>query len=195
MIFLVNEFYRPVEHKSSFAPTPAVRDEHIRDARRLVGAELAAVRYFDLSGPAEPEASWPGFDVVDYGVELETRGRRLISVTWDTPGWTVGIGIREASMRGTGVSVDADVAVSDVSHLTRWSRLVGARISDVTPRYANWHDPADRASGFWCPRVSVAFGGHTVEFLLAEARPGGVLGPSGDTVAVLFDPAELPPGF
>jgi hypothetical protein len=184
----VSEFYRPVEQESSFAPTAEARDERIRKARGLVGAELAAVRYFDLvyPEPPEPEARWPGFDVVDYGVELETRDGRLISVTWDTPGWHEGIGIHEAPMRGTGVSVDAGVTVSDVSHLPRWSRLVGAQLTDVTPHYAI----EDDSGGFWCPRISVAFGPHTVEFLLAEEGPGGVLGPSADTVAVLFDPPE-----
>lgn len=186
------------------------QEERVRHARMLVGLRLAAVRYFDIdyfreeiaanqAGPREitDDAEWrdpiwscPGFDSADYGIELEMLGGRVFSVTWDPPGMREGIGMREVPLRGTGVRVDADVAVGDVSQRSEWRRFIGAEVTDVGLHYLPWEN--GHLSGFWCPRISLLFGIAHVQLLLGEGGPEGQLRPSADNVAVLFDPVELP---
>lgn len=136
--------------------------------------------------------SWRGigFHWADYGVEFETATGRVFSVTWDSPGFTEGIGVREMPMIGSAVVEDADVAVWDVSHQPEWQPLLGADISDVTPHYAPWHD--GHAWGFWCARITVTFGSAGVELLLGEADAADALKPAADSIAVAFAPSELP---
>jgi hypothetical protein len=49
-----------------------------------------------------PTWRYPGFDSVDFGVELETEPGSVFSVTWDPLGMYEGIGLREQPLLGTG---------------------------------------------------------------------------------------------
>src|SRR6266545_4698022 len=42
-----------------------------------------------------PTWRYPGFDSVDFGLELETESGSVFSVTWAPPGMYEGIGLRE----------------------------------------------------------------------------------------------------
>jgi hypothetical protein len=178
------------------------RREH---ARRLCGLELEAVRYINLDyarferpihdGPRaiteareweKPTWQWQSFDSVDYGVELLTDCSRVFSVAWDPPGpLQQGIGLREVPLLGTAISEDTNVAVWDVTQQSRWAAFVGTPISDVELDYEPWKQP----EGFWCRRITLRFGGARVEMILGDKGPGEELGPSADSVAVLFFPA------
>jgi hypothetical protein len=196
------------DYVGSWVGTPAERDERVRHARRLVGLRLAAVTYFDIdyrrfevaSDGDHPrvitdEADWhepvwrcPGFDAVDYGVELQMAGGRLFSVSWDPPGDREGIGLREMSASAAGLLGD-NVAIWEVGRRGAWEHLIGAEITDVVPHYLPW---TGRPAGFWCPRITIRFGATNVELLLGGEGPDGTLAPSADTVAVVFAPDELP---
>jgi hypothetical protein len=199
----------PVDRPWSWVATGQERDERVGHARRLVGLVLQAVRYVDIDyfraevaaghvGPRrvtaaaewrEPVWCCAGFDSVDYGIELQMRGGRVFSVTWDPPGMREGIGVRELPLLGTGVRADAGVAIWDVGDRGGWAGLLGADVTDVRLHYASWRG---RGGGFWCPRITIRVGGAAVELLLGQAGPDGQLHSAADNVAVLFDPARLP---
>jgi hypothetical protein len=179
--------------------------ERVTHARRLVGQRLAVVRYVDIDyrrdqvapdgeGPRhiieagewrDPTWRYPGFDSVDFGLELETESGSMFSVTWDPPSRYEGIGLREQPLLGTGVRADAAVAVWDVTRRSGWAALRGAEILDVTPHY----QPCDEHVGsYWCPRITIAFPSTTVDLLLGDAGPNQQLVPSADNIAIAFDP-------
>jgi hypothetical protein len=189
----------------SWAASPAEVESRVEHARRLIGERLAAVRYFhldcgrdevagDVRGPRQVidpvewrDRPWEAMDFhwTDYGVELATASGRVFSVTWDPPGMTEGVGLRELPMAGFGVAKDAGVAVWDVGAQPEWRRLIGAEITDVTMHYTSWDD--DRVHGYWCDRITVVVGATTVTLVLGEADADGTLKPAGDSVAILFD--------
>jgi hypothetical protein len=82
---------------------------------------------------------------------------------------------------------DADVAVWDVSHAGRWHSYMGVEITDVILHYRRW--PGE---GYWCSRITVAFGERLVQLLLGDADPEQRLVPSSDNIAVVFSPDPLP---
>lgn len=194
--------------KWSWVASLAEVKERRQHAQRLVGLQLATVRYCDidyamLDRPAGQEgprrvisaAEWqePSFryevgDSTDYGVELQTACGRVFTVSWDSPGWHEGIWLRELPLVGEAVLPNANTAIWDVSHAGRWDRFVGHEISDVRLHYRPWA-PDD---GYWCTRITVTVCGGDVQFLGGQAGTGQTLAPSADDIAVLFPPAPLP---
>lgn len=133
---------------------------------------------------AQPDVRVPGFDSVDFGLELQTESGSVFSVTWDPPGRFEGIGLREQPRLGTGVRADAAVAVWDVTGRSRWAALRGAEILDVRPHYQPWDE---HVGSYWCPRITIAFLPATVDLLLGDAGPNQQLVPSADNIAIAFD--------
>ncbi len=182
--------------------------EQRQHARRLVGLQLAAVRYceIDYVMPDRPQgqegprqvvsaAEWqePPFryefgDCADYGVELETACGRVFTVSWDSPGWHEGVWLRELPLVGEAVLADANTAIWDVSRAGRWDRFIGYEISDAQLHYLPWA-PND---GYWCPCVTITMRGSDIQLLGGQAEAGQTLAPSADSIAVLFPPACLP---
>lgn len=179
-----------------------------RDAERLVGLRLTAVRYCEIDyarldrpdgheGPrlVTGEAAWqePSFrfefgDVADYGVELEVTADRVFTVSWESPGMQgEGLWLLEVPVIGHAVVPEASTAIWDVSRAGRWDRFTGEEIADVRLHYRPW-GPDD---GYWCPRITMTIGGLDIEFLGGQAE-SAKLRPSADSVAVLFPPAALP---
>lgn len=192
----------------SWAATLDEREERVGHARGMIGLALAQVRYvnldyrrFDLAAPydgprhivdanewQQPTWSYPACDSVDHGVELTMTNDRRFTVTWDSPGWIEGIGLREQPVFGFAVTETADVAVWDVGERSRWSSLIGATVTDVELHYRPWDYPA----GFWCSRISIDFGPTRVELLLGQGAADGSITPSADNVVVCFDADKLP---
>jgi hypothetical protein len=194
--------------KWSWVASLAEVKERRQHSQRLVGLQLVTVRYceIDYAMPDRPAgregprqvvsaAEWrePSFqyafgDCVDYGVELETAGGRVFTVSWDSPGWREGIWLRELPLAGEAVLADASTAIWDVSRAGRWDRFIGHEISGVELHYRPWA-PDD---GYWCTRVTVTVCGTDIQFLGGQAEAGQTLAPSADDIAVLFPPARLP---
>jgi hypothetical protein len=182
----------------------AERREH---ARELVGSRLWAVSYalIDYGQPdrddrahgprlvvdpaelASPLWRSETFDWADYAVEFTTAAGRVFTCSWDSPGCHEGIWLREVPARGATYANDADVAVWDVSYAGRWDAFMGVAITDVMPHYQRW--PGE---GYWCSRITIAFGGRLVHLLLGDAGAEQQLVPSADNIAVLFPPKPLP---
>lgn len=181
----------------------AERRDH---ARGLVGSRLSAVSYVLLDysqqdrsegdGPrhiadaielASPAWRCGTFDWADHAVEFATAARRVFTCSWDAPGCHEGIWLREVPARGAAYAVDANVAVWDVSRAGRWDSFIGADIADLTLHYAPWPD-----GGYWCRRITIAFGDRLVYLLLGDANAEQRLVPSSDNIAVLFSPEPLP---
>jgi hypothetical protein len=182
----------------------AERRDH---ARQLAGQRLSAVSYvlIDYSQPdrldesngprhvvdtlelASPMWRSPTFDWADHAVEFTTETGRVFTCSWDSPGDHEGIWLREGSARGAAFLTDASVAVWDVSHAGRWDTFIGAVVTNVALDYAPWAD-----EGYWCSRITIAFGDRLVELLLGEADGDGRLVPSADNIAVLFSPGLSP---
>lgn len=199
------------ESARSFARTLDEQRERRLHGRRLVGLSLARVRYvnidyrrFDLApehqGPRtivdecewqDPTWRYDGFDSIDHGVELEAVEGRLFTVTWDSPGWTKGICLRENPLVGHAVVPEADVAVWDVTERSGWADVVGHPVRDVLLHYFPWNSPY--TTGYWCPRITIDVGERQINLILGEARmPHLDLSPSSDNIAVIFTPHELP---
>jgi len=77
----------------SFAHTAQERDAFQRRAQDFVGLTVARVTYADYE-------AYDGFDSVGYSIEFETTEGRFFTITWDTPGWTTGLSLREIQMAG-----------------------------------------------------------------------------------------------
>jgi hypothetical protein len=182
----------------------AERRDH---ARGLVGSRLSAVSYVLLdygqldrpdgsNGPrliaeatelASPAWRCETFDWADHAVEFTTATGRIFTCSWDAPGCHEGIWLREAPARGTVYAVDANVAVWDVSHAGRWDSFIGTDITDLSLHYAPWP-----GGGYWCPRITIAFGDRLVYLLLGDRDTEQRLVPSSDNIAMLFSPDLLP---
>jgi hypothetical protein len=182
----------------------AERREH---AREMVGSRLSTVSYILIDygqldrddgshGPrlvaevaelASPTWRSETFDRVDYAVEFTTTAGRVFTCSWDSPGSHEGVWLRQVPARGSAYANDADVAVWDVSHAGRWDNFMGVAITDLTLHYRPWSD-----DGYWCSRITIAFGDHSVHLLLGDADTEQRLVPSSDNIAVLFPPEPLP---
>jgi hypothetical protein len=182
-------------------------DERQGHARGLLALRIDSVRYLTLdynqlnrangNGPrrviaaaewSEPPWRFSSFDSVDFAVELFTTCNRVFSVVWDPPGVHEGLGLREGPAIGTAIRPDINVAVWDVSHASRWETFVGEPVTDVALHYRPWEP-----EGFWCPRISISCGDCTVELCLGEGHHDDqALRRSGDNIAVVFSPVELP---
>ena len=200
--------WRVAEHRSwSFAPSAAERDARIRDAQPLVGLRLARVRYFDLDWIDYPTSArtivepqewqqppWrhPTCDTIDWGLELESTTGRVFSISWDRPvGDSMGIS-EQPMLDGCGD------AIWDVTERSRWRNHIGHVISGITLHYFPWSPTGvwedDRwPDGWWCPRITIDFGGPVVEVLLAKTLSDDhILFPVHDNMAVVFESDELP---
>jgi hypothetical protein len=127
------------------------------------------------------------FDLADYAVEFTTTTGRVFTCSWDSPGCHEGIWFRQVPARGSAYVDDANVAVWDVGHSGRWDNFMGVAITDVMLHYRPW--PGD---GYWCSRISIAFGDCLVHLLLGDADTEQRLVPSADNIAILFPPEPLP---
>jgi hypothetical protein len=192
----------------SWVPSLEVVKERRQHARRLVGLQLAAVRYCQIDyamldrpegqeGPRqvvnaaewqEPSFRYESGDCADYGVELETRCGRLFTVSWDSPRQHEGLWLRELPLIGEAVSAEANTAIWEVSRAGRWDQFIGQEIFDAQLHYRPWA-PND---GYWCAHVTLIIDGSDVQLLGGQAEAGQRLAPSADNVAVIFPPAALP---
>jgi hypothetical protein len=134
----------------------------------------------------QPSWARAGFDTLDFGLELETDRGATFTVSWDPPGDRDGVSIAQAPLRFTG----SPIAIWDVTKRSRWSALVGQPVADVTLHYRPWGNGA----GFWCSRISLLISGVSVHLFLGEghAEDDPAVYLSGDNVAVVFPPTELP---
>ncbi|MBO9553174.1 hypothetical protein [Cellulomonas sp.] len=196
----------------SWATSQSQADARRREAGALVGERIRTVRYFDLdhrrselhpelegAGPrtvVDPsewtDPNWlnDGFDAVDHGFEIVTHSGAVFSLTWDPPGHQEGIGLQPVPLLGSGVSVEADVAIWDVQERSPgWTSMAGTHVTGVDLHYVPW---ADRSGPpLWCPHVTIHGEHDRVDVIMGDSA-GGVLVPSADDVAVLHPGTPLP---
>lgn len=203
-----------VQRTWSWASTPEMVEQRRVEAQRLVGTELAAVHYYDIdyfrhdvapdhtgsweilddSEWQQPSWAYPDCDSIDFGVEFMTAAGETYSVTWDPPGDREGIGIQQTPLLGSALLPDGQFAVWSVGDRSRWSDLIGERITGVDLHYLPWLHEVEGSpkDGFWCTRITITFGDVRAVLTLGEGKEGGGVAPSADTVAVLFEPIVLP---
>jgi hypothetical protein len=186
-----------------WATTPEEHRDLERGAAGLVGTSLVAIRYFaidyhrlenpraddDFRGDrlvtAEDEWSaphWrqPGFDALDFGVELDTFGGSTFSSIWEQAGPNEGITLQREPLRFVG-----SVAIWDVTARSRWTPFIGQEVDAVE---LFWHRP-DRSAGLCCVAATLRFGGDAIHLALGDADDRGNLVGSFDNVVVLDDDA------
>jgi hypothetical protein len=197
----------------SFARTAEERDAFQKRAQDLVGLAIARVRYADIDyerhlrapnhrGPRpiiddaewiQPSWRYNAFDAVDYGIEIETTADRLFTMTWDPPGWTEGISLRETPLLGFAATHDADIAIWDVSRRSNWSPYIGQPIDGITLHYQPSGGTTPLDSGFWRSAITLTVASSLIHILLGDADPSkATLNYSADTIAVVFPPNNLP---
>jgi hypothetical protein len=190
--------------------TPTVMSADDRNAiedraSRLVGLHVAGVRYLTIDyerwqrAPEStgrrlivddeewrsPSWSYSSGDSVDFGVELVMQEELTFSLSWKGPGPREGLAVQDGI-----IDRHANAAVWDVANRSRWSRLIGHAVSDVVPHFARW---GQIDSELWLPRISISFSNEIVEVLLGACeRDGSQIVPSGNNVAILFNPDQLP---
>ena len=195
----------------SWAASSEEADARRHDANELVGERILAVRYYTIDyrryelrpdlvdrGPRtihlESEWSAPtwlfdGFDALDYGLEVTTDSGATFSLTWDPPAYTEGIGLQRTAILGSGVRVDADVAIWSVGERApAWAPMVGKRVTGVDLHYRPWHE---EGGGLWCPHITFHGEHGSVEVVMGDSREGPMV-PSADNVAVLHPGVSLP---
>ena len=197
---------RPPRWTRSWVATRDEMDERIRAARQIVGMTLQGVRYFDvdyLRDEQAPDAHGPRLitdavewerpnwrhelcDSVDYGVEIRTSSDLPVSIAWDPPGHSEGIGIGLLPMLGSRLAPEVETAIWEVGNDEGWRRLMGRPVTDIELHYEPWGD------GFWCPRITLRFLSDQVVLMLGEAMPDGTIGRSATNIVVLFDPGRGP---
>lgn len=200
----------PLFREWSWAQNAAEVELRRAHARTLVGRRVGRIRYFTLdyarlgsggevSGPRiiqkgeewrDPWWERPGFDTLDWGLELETDDGLIYSITWDPPGVREGIGISRASLIGTALTGATSAAIWDVTQLSRWKAVVSQVVDNVTMRYLPW----DEHGAYWCTRVSLEVSGIEIHCLLAagHAPDDATIYRSADDVAVIFPATQLP---
>lgn len=186
----------------SWAESITEVEERRQHAQLMVGAILTSVRYVNIdyerldrlpasegtgprniTDPTEWDAplwSCPGFDAVDYGIDLVMEDGRIFSVTWDTPGRFEGIGIRAEPLLSSGFLADADVAIWDVSRKRRWQDKCTRQVTQVDLNYEPW----GLGGGFWCPSIRISFQGSSIELELGEPGTDCVPIPSSNNIIV-----------
>lgn len=147
----------------------------------LVGTSLAHVRYFDFDTSegvrAVPEGEewldppWrrDEFDLLNWGLELDTSDGRTFATTWYTSPFE-GIDFEEERFLRTSLGSDAWVAIWDVTATERWSDYIGRTVTRVQVCWERWERRA-----FACHAVVLDVGGAMV-----------VIGGEGDFVVVTF---------
>jgi len=197
----------------SFARTAEERDAFQLRAQDLVGLVIARVRYADIDyerhvrapnhrGPrsiiddaewAQPPWHYDTFDAIDYGIGIETTAGREFTMTWDSPGWTEGVSLRETPLLGFAAAHDADIALWDVGGRSGWSPYIGQPIDGLALHYEPSGGTTPLDSGFWCPAVTLSVANSSIHILLGDADPStATLTRSADTIAIVFSPNNLP---
>ena len=188
------------------APEVAERREHVEG---LVGKRITLVRYVTLDYRREefrpelidsgvrfiedarelerPTWTCPGFDAVDFGVELETIDAEIWSLTWDPPGEHEGIGLRKGPLFGS--FADGLTAVWEATRSSLWSPIVGSPIAAVELHYTPWDPPSP---GFWCPRISLITHDARLEVVMGGNDHGRLVA-SANNIAILAPETPLPP--
>jgi hypothetical protein len=179
-------------------------------AQTVVGSNITRVRYFtldysrwemaaDLHGPRTIQCqeewetpSWarPGFDTLDWGLEIEFAEGEVFSVTWDPPGNHEGIRICNVPIASSTLVEDTPTAIWDVSERSRWKDFIGKSIDSITLNYFPWN----RQGGFWSTRITIEIADSKIHFLLAcgKGEDDPAIYPSANDVVVIFPPTELP---
>lgn len=179
------------------------REQH---AASLVGSRIVAVRYFEidyrrLQDAAEDEVvrgsrfvadgaewarptwQWPGFDAIDYGVELDTCDGQTYCAVWEQAGPNEGLAMRQEPLRLRRLASDGAFAIWDVTAKSRWTPFVGRSVTAVE---LTWHRP-DQSADLCCDTVTLRFDAEALHLTLGDANAEGELVGSADNVAVLGD--------
>jgi hypothetical protein len=192
----------------SWARDAGERDRRIDQARSIIGAELRAVRYFDIDyrsleleefthGPrlVTDDYEWvaPAWrqatcDSMAWGVELDVSPGRTYSITWDPPGKVEGLGIVEEPLVPSALLPTATAAIWNIATTDRWAQHIGTTIEDVDLHYQPW----DASGAWWSNWVTLTLTTGVVDLVLARAQQSGVIEPSADDVTVVFSHHDLP---
>lgn len=186
--------------------TPGELREREQHAAGLVGSRIVAIRYFDIDYRrlqeaaddevvrgsrlvteatewAEPTWQWPDFDAIDYGIELDTSRGETYCAVWQQAGLNEGLAMRQEALRLRRLVSDGAFAIWDVTEESRWTPLLGRRVTAVE---LSWHRP-DPSADLCCDAVTLRFDGEALHLTLGDANAQGELVGSSDNVAVLSD--------
>jgi len=151
--------------------------------RQLEGMRLERVRYYEHPGSYPAWRELAVLDSISYGVDL-IGDDRAWCVTWDNRIVDYGLIVHE------GILLDLlkDALVTDVTQDSRWSSLVGQRISQVRVHWCPVQDGSPGVDGRYPQDIQLVFEqGHVVLFSAATSELGKrALVEMADNVAVLF---------
>lgn len=113
------------------------RAEYERNARRLIGQTISAVVYYEIDYKDDAFHFFDDtrFDSLDFGLELQLRSGRYVSITWGSEFHQYGVSLVDGR-------IFRPVTMSrclDVSQTMRWSSLLGRRVASVDV-FWSWFD-------------------------------------------------------
>lgn len=152
-------------------------------AKRLIGEQLVAVRYFECPNEDhKPYWKRKFFDSLDQGLDLEFEMGRVFSITWDWSFACYGLMVHEGSL----ATMLSDYAMWDVSNDSGWAPLIGGKITDVTVYWAK-----ELRESVWIPYplvIVLRFSTGERVFLCAAMNPYETdeLDKGADEVTVIF---------
>jgi hypothetical protein len=190
----------------SWASTTGELSEREQHAAELVGSRIIAVRYFEIDYRRLQEAAedevvrgsrlvtddaewskptwrWRDFDAIDYGVEMDTSLGETYCAVWEQAGPNEGLALRQEPLRLRRLVSDGAFAIWDVAEKSRWTPLIGRRVTAVE---LSWHRPEPSAD-LCCDAVTLRFDAEALHLTLGDANAQGELVGSADNVAVLSD--------
>jgi RHS repeat-associated protein len=159
-----------------FVSSPEELREREQHAASLIGSRIVAVRYFEIDYRrlqdaaddevvrgsrlvtddvdwAKPSWQWPGFDAIDYGVEMDTSLGETYCAVWEQAGLNEGLAMRREALRLRRLVSDGAFAIWDVTEKSRWTPLT---TRDVTAVELSWHRP-DPSADLCCDAVTLRF--------------------------------------
>ena len=185
----------------AWADGEAQREGIERRLNQLVGRRVEAVRYVEIRYEGELEPMWqgPGFDSLDFGLELDLDDGATWSVVWKQAGDNEALLVYPGTLVPTELSAEADYATWDAT--SRWQARGPSRLDVITPLWTR-HEfgPAVELTGrrvadgresdlclIACVLESVD--GREAILTLGERGPDGKFRHTATNIAVFFDRA------
>ncbi|ULH18260.1 hypothetical protein MF271_22610 (plasmid) [Deinococcus sp. KNUC1210] len=156
------------------------------EIQQLIGLQLKGIRYYELQG------DWPHwngdseFDSLDCGLDLVGE-HATYCITWDWTFWSYGLRVRPGRL----VDFLLGGQFTDVSAESRWSKLLGQRVTQAQLMWEPLPDPCIEQTAAYPQGLVLRFEAGDQVYISASQPQGPhepFLGMS-DHVVVLFETA------
>lgn len=156
------------------------------EVRRLCGARLSRVRYYEVSGGDPAWDAIPELDTADFGLDL-VCDTGAFHITWDSTFWSYGLRVK----CGTLLDHLRSALFTEVTEASRWTTLIGQQITDVTVQWDDIPLPEYGYGTHYPQEIILSFelGAHVLLSAATYQDESHTLFGMSDNVVVIFDEA------